>query len=142
MFDEIKEAIRKNLPSQVSEELQEYLSELEDAKDERNRLKKSCEGYLERINKLEKIDRDVAELIEGQKTLEKERQVFEINKREMEIQLLKEKYNDVKSLMSDVFRNKKLMYYKTKNGTVPVMRDGYVQQEQTSSSTVTEVTEE
>lgn len=119
MFEEIKEIVRKNLPAQVSEELQNYLSEADEAFETNHNLQKEIKVLQKELSKLSKLDSqkesikaDREELKEEIAIFEKEKNKFEIEKREYKISCLNEKYADVKSLMHDVFRNQRIVYRK------------------------------
>lgn len=113
LLDEIKETIKKNLPAQVSEELQTYLREANADKQENETLKKQIENLAKELSNIKTDNARIAQLDDDRKKLYSDRQAFEIEKREFQIRTLNEKYNDVKSLMHDVFRNQRMVYKKT-----------------------------
>lgn len=139
MNAEILEAIKKSLPEHLSDTLKNELRELEifrgnekyhaDERKELAELKSRADLY----NNIET----------NKRTLEYERQKFEIEKRDIQIKLINEKYQDVIKLMDAVFRNQRLVHRTYGNETVPVKDQyGNTQYHNTSSNSQTDITEE
>ena len=115
MIEDIKKIIEDNLPTQVSKQLQEYLADYNANKEIITKLREQ-KAELEELNKeLLQKSQFISDYHKKAKKLSEDLQKWEIEKREYKITELECKYNDVRSLMHDVFRNKTLTYETNEN---------------------------
>ena len=143
MLEELRETIRKNLPAQVSEQLQHYLLEANAAKKENIELIEENKHLKILISKHEGQQVDLLKLNNDRVTLKEDRQKFEIERRDERLKVMIEKYNDVRSLMHDVFRNQRMIYKSQEQGSVSVFTpQGYPTQQPSNSTTETEMIQE
>lgn len=110
MIEEINEAIRKNLPAKVADELKGYLQECEELRKGNGFLEKRVADLSVKLNELSSY-RDASKMLKtDRENLNTERQKFEIEKREFQIKCLEEKYVDLRTLTRDAFRNPELSF--------------------------------
>jgi len=124
MIDEINKAIKESLPQKIGEELQTELAQLALLREQVKAFTKTVEENNLEISRLRQIEKRAQSLDALEARLQKDIMKFETDKRDLHIELLKEKYTDVKSLMHDVFRNQKMVYQKY-GSTDAVYEDQY-----------------
>lgn len=110
MIEEIKEAIKKNLSSQVADELQVVLERYQKQEELISKLEEENSDLSHKVYKYEPFYQKAVELDKQFNELDNNKRAFEIEKLEYKIETQEEKYNDVRSLMSDVFRNQRMVY--------------------------------
>lgn len=140
--EEMLEAIKKTLPGHLSDVLRSQLIDLKNLK----------VSFEESIRKIQILNSEVSLLRpykeehdatkQMRESLFKERQEFEISKREERIAMLKEKYTDTVRLMDSVFRNQRLVWNTNGSRQVPMMQNGYMTSQQESETSVTSKGEE
>jgi len=122
MIEEIQIAIEKNLPEAIGKELNKII---EDNECLRERLKIAEDGskyFQERLDKLSQENKKLKENVKSEKYLqEKESELtrreyrMELTLAENKAKMSEEKYQSVKGLVSQVFRNKEIMRTTTVN---------------------------
>ena len=117
MTEDIQKAIEKNLPAAVGTELQKRLARTDALERELESSKARCDKYYKDITELDHLRREKEQIEKDRECLEKDKLRFEILQRDTHIKLLKEKYDDVRSLMHDVFRNQQLVWKTTSSTT-------------------------